>query len=145
MWIYKDDTTYLDNTTKIGSAMPTNEVPNTHLTINNWHGLRPNNYGFGWSRVWDPSGPAKNQPSSSLFGTMHWRLMSGMLRLLPPNDVFASHNYETFKHEFWGCIQAKKAWNWACFIIMELSGDRVDEQFNLHWKHGLFGEGYCTH
>lgn len=70
-----------------------NEVPSTRLIVNKSHDLH-DNYGFGWSCVWDPSGPAKNQPSSSLFGTMYWRLMSGMLRLLrlpsPPNNAIAS-------------------------------------------------------
>ena len=47
---------------------------------------------------------------------------------------------ETDKHKFWDCIQARRAWRWATFIMHELCGVRSGNYDNFHWKQAMFGE-----
>jgi hypothetical protein len=47
---------------------------------------------------------------------------------------------ESVKHKFWDCIQARRAWRWATFIMHELCGVRTGNYDCFNWKQALFGE-----
>ena len=47
---------------------------------------------------------------------------------------------ESVKHKFWDCIQARRAWRWATYIMQELCGVRSGNLDCFNWKQALFGE-----
>lgn len=47
---------------------------------------------------------------------------------------------ELVKHKLWNCIQARRAWRWATYIVHKLCGVRTGNYNNFNWKQALFGE-----
>ena len=79
------------------------------------------------------------------FGIRRWRLMSGGHALRRPpsqNNVFfcLPGTSESVKHKFWDCIQARRAWRWATYIMQELCGVRTGNYDCFNWKQAFFGE-----
>ena len=59
-----------------------------------------------------------------------------------PSSVFfcLPNTSEPVKHKLWDCIQTRKAWRWATFIMHELCGVRNGNYDSFNWKQALFGE-----
>ena len=47
---------------------------------------------------------------------------------------------ESIKHKFWDCIQARRAWRWATYIMHELCGVHTGNYDCFNWKQVIFGE-----
>ena len=59
----------------------------------------------------------------------------------PNNMDFAPlFTSESVKHKFWGCIQTRRAWRWATFIMLELYGVKTGNLDCFNWKQAMFGE-----
>ena len=47
---------------------------------------------------------------------------------------------ESIKHKFGDCIQAKRAWRWATYIMRKLCGVRSGNYDCFNWKQAILGE-----
>jgi hypothetical protein len=47
---------------------------------------------------------------------------------------------KSIKHKIRDCIQAKRVWRWAMFIMHKLCGARTGNYDSFNWKQALFGE-----
>jgi hypothetical protein len=66
--------------------------------------------------------------------TLHWPPS--------PNNVFfcLPNMSKSIKHKILDCIQAKRVWRWAMFIMHKLCGARTGNYDSFNWKQALFGE-----
>jgi hypothetical protein len=56
------------------------------------------------------------------------------------NIVILPNTSELVKHKTWDCIQARRAWKWATYIMHKLCGVRTGNYNNFNWKQALFGK-----
>ena len=102
-------------------------------------------YKFYWLHVWDPLQSSKE--SAFMWSIWHkavaineWKVCI-VSAFISKQCVFCLPNMsESTKHKFWDCIQARRAWRRATFIMPEHCGVRIDNYDSFNWKQAIFGE-----
>ena len=144
-WRWVNGGHVLDYTTKDGRDYIINRNLDTTRAAEKWQGYLPGNYRFYWSQVWDPMRFGKE--AAFLWSIWHkavavneWRARIAPASISKQCVFCLPNTSELVKHKFWDCIQARRAWRWATFIMHELSGVRSGNYDCFNWKQPLFGE-----
>lgn len=51
---------------------------------------------------------------------------------------------DPMQNKSWDCVQVRRAWRWATFIVHELGVVRTCNYDSFHWKQFIFGERIPT-
>ena len=144
-WRWIDGGHFLDYTTKGGRDAIINQNAGTTRAAVKWQGYLPGNYKFYWSQIWDPLRAGKE--AAFIWSIWHkaiavneWRARIAPASISKQCVFCLPHTSESVKHKFWDCIQARRAWRWATFIMHELCGVRMGNYDYFNWKQALFGE-----
>ena len=144
-WRWIDGGKFLNYTTKDGREAITNRNPGTSRAGDKWQGYLPGNYKFFWSQVWDPLRSGKE--AAFIWSIWHkavavneWRARIAPASISKQCIFCLPNTSESVKHKFWDCIQARRAWRWATFIMHELCGVRYGHLDSFNWKQAIFGE-----
>jgi hypothetical protein len=144
-WRWADGGHFLDYTTKAGRDSITNRTPDITRAGDKWQGYLPGNYRFFWSQVWDPLRSGKE--AAFIWSIWHkavavneWRARIAPASISKQCIFCLPNTSESVKHKFWDCIQARRTWRWATYIMHELCGVRTGHLDSFNWKQTLFGE-----
>ena len=144
-WRWIDGGHFLDYTTKDGRDNILNRNPGTTRAADKWQGYLPGNYKFYWSQVWDPMRSGKE--ATFILSIWHkaiavneWRARIAPASISKQCVLCLPNTSELVKHKFWDCIQARRAWRWATYIMHELCGVRSGNYDCFNWKQVVFGE-----
>ena len=144
-WRWLEGGHFLDYNTKDGRDTITNRDPGTTRAVEKWQGYLPGNYHFYWSQVWDPHRAGKE--AAFIWSIWHkavavneWRARIAPVSISKQCVFCLPHTSESVKHKFWDCIQARRAWRWATFIMHELCGVKTGNYDCFNWKQAMFGE-----
>jgi hypothetical protein len=144
-WRWIDGGYFLDYTIKAGREAISNRNPGSTRARDKWQGYLPSNYRFFWSQVWDPLRSGKE--AAFMWSIWHkavavneWRARIAPASISRQCVFCLPNTSESVKHKFWDCIQARRAWRWATFIMHELCGVRSGNYDTFNWKQALFGE-----
>ena len=144
-WRWADGDQFLNYTTKLGREVLSSRDPGIPRVAEKWQGYLPANYRYYWSQVWDPLRAGKE--AAFLWSIWHkavavneWRAKIAPAFISKQCPFCLPNTSESVKHKFWDCIQARRAWRWASFIMRELCGVRTGNYDSFNWKQALFGE-----
>lgn len=144
-WRWVEGSYFLDYTTKEGREFITKRTEGVNNVADKWQGYVPRNYKFYWSQIWDPLRTGKE--AAFMWSIWHkvvavneWRARIAPISISKQCIFCLPNTCESVKHSVWDCIQARRAWRWAIFVIHELCGVRTTNYETFHWKQALFGE-----
>ena len=144
-WRWGDGGRFLDYTTKKGGDILTSRSQGSSRVADKWQGYLPGNYRFQWSQVWDSNRSSKE--AAFIWSIWHkavavneWRARIAPASISKQCIFCLPNTSESVKHKFWDCIQARRAWRWATYIMQELCGVRTGNYDCFNWKQALFGE-----
>ena len=136
---------FLTTLLRDGREILTSRNPGTSRAADKWQGYLPGNYRFQWSQVWDPLRSGKE--AAFIWSIWHkavavneWRARIAPASISKQCVFCLPNTSESVKHKFWDCIQARRAWRWATYIMQELCGVRTGNYDCFNWKQALFGE-----
>ena len=145
MWQWIDGGIFFDYTTKEGRESIINRDIGTILVADKWQGYLPGNYRFYWPQVWDPHIAGKEV--AFMWSIWHkavavneWRARVVPVSISKQCIFCLPNTSESVQHKLWDCIQTRRAWRWATFIMHELCGVRNGNYDSFNWKQALFGE-----
>ena len=144
-WRWMDGGRFLNYTTKDGMEVIRNRSPGATRAVDKWQGFLPGNYRFYWSQIWDPQRMGKE--AAFIWSIWHkvvadneWRARIAPAAISKQCGFCPPLTSESIKHKFWDCIQARRVWRWATFIMQELCGVRTGNLDCFNWKQAVFGE-----
>jgi hypothetical protein len=144
-WRWIDQGRFLNYTTKDGRESIINRNPCTTHATYKWQGYSLSNYRFHWSQVWDLLRSGKE--TAFMWSIWHkvvdvdeWRVYIAPASISKQCVFYLLNTSESVKHKLWDCIQARRAWRWATFIMHELYKVRTGNYNSFDWKQALFGD-----
>ena len=69
-----------------------------------------------------------------------WRARIALTFISKECVFYIPNTRETIKPKIWDCIQTRRVWRWATYIMHELCGVTTCNYDSLNWKQILFGE-----
>lgn len=138
---------FLNHTTKLGRNSSIDTNPGYTRSAVKWQGYISwaTTYFFFWSQVWDPLRSGKEAAFTwsiwqKVVTVNEWRARIAPASTSKQYPFCLPNTSESIKHEIWDCIQTKRAWRWATFIMHELCVVRTGNYDSLNWNQSFFGE-----
>ena len=143
-WRWRDGCRFLNYTTRSGRKIFISKIQGFTHAANKWQGYLLSNYRNHWFQVWDPICSGKEVVF--IWSMWHkamivneWKAHTAPASILKQCIFFLPNTSELVKHNFWDCIQAKRTWRWATYIMHELCGVRSDNYNCFNLKQTVLG------
>ena len=136
-------------TIKEGRESIINRDIGTIWAADKWQGYLLGNYRFYWPQVWDLHIAGKE--ATFMWSIWHkavavneWSARIAPVSISKQCIFCLPNTSESVKHTLWDCIQTRKAWRWATFILHELCGVRNGNYDSLIGSKLSLGKGFPT-
>ena len=144
-WWWIDGGHFFNYTTKSGIESFINRNPGSTRAADKWQGNLSGNCKFYWLQVWDPLHSSKE--GAFIWFIWHkavavneWRARIVHASISKQCVICLPNMTESVKHKFWDCVQARRAWRWAMFIMHKLCGVKPGNYDCFNWKQVIFRE-----